>query len=354
MTKLFQYDLFISYSTVDAEIATYVCSKLESKGLKCFIAPRDITLGKEYAGEIIRGVSNSSAVLLIFSSTSDKSGYVLREINSAVSRNKTIIPLRIENFLPSEAMEFYLGPTQWLDAFPKVLDTHIDSVISMVKNVESSLSLAEGKPEATKEIIYKTKTIISLEKVLELGYTYNQICMRELELDYLSVPQNKFIMDDTIEGTVDDWAETIKNDADKTCFLVDKDQIVGYSDAYLLNDGAFDELANGTKIIRDEMLAFYLFGGEFDVYLPLFSFEPNYINENNCILFLKWTLNKFMSWENQGIKIKRVGASSYSTITDRIFFALGFKHVADNPANGKVFVSTYETLKASPLYNRII
>ena len=118
---VFQYDLFISYATDNKKIADYIVEKIEKKGYKCFIAPRNIRTGSDYAVEIINGISNSTAVLLVFSSKSDKSHYVLREINSAVSRNKPIIPLRIEDFLPSEAMEFYLGPTHWLDAFPEVL-----------------------------------------------------------------------------------------------------------------------------------------------------------------------------------------------------------------------------------------
>ena len=128
------YDLFVSYATHNKEIAEYVVQKIEARGARCFIAPRDLRSGREYASEIIRGIECSLAVLLIFSSDSDRSAYVLREINSAVSRNKTIIPLRIENFLPSEAMEFYLGPTHWLDAFPQVLETHLDSVFSILNH----------------------------------------------------------------------------------------------------------------------------------------------------------------------------------------------------------------------------
>lgn len=112
---LFKYDLFISYASENKDIADYIVDKIEKRGYKCFIAPRDIRTGSEYAVEIIRGISNSTAILLVFSSKLDKSHYVLREINSAVSRNRPIIPLRIEDFLPSEAMGFYLGPTHcWM------------------------------------------------------------------------------------------------------------------------------------------------------------------------------------------------------------------------------------------------
>ena len=130
---LFKYNLFLSYASENKNIADCIVDRIERRGYKCFIAPRDIWTGAEYAAEIIRGISNSTAVLLAFSSKSDKSHYVLREINSAVSRNRPIIPLRIEDFLPSEAMEFYLGPTHWLDAFPEILDVHLDKIVNILR-----------------------------------------------------------------------------------------------------------------------------------------------------------------------------------------------------------------------------
>ena len=142
---LFKYDLFISYATENKNIADYIVERIEKRGYRCFIAPRDIQTGSEYAVEIIRGISNSTAVLLVFSSKSDKSHYVLREINSAVSRNRPIIPLRIEDFLPSEAMEFYLGPTHWLDAFPEILDVHLDKVVNIFLGMNNTIPDAKNE-----------------------------------------------------------------------------------------------------------------------------------------------------------------------------------------------------------------
>ena len=350
MAKLFKYDLFISYCSVDSKIATYVCNKLETKGLKCFIAPRDISAGKGYALEIVNAISNSTAVLLIFSSKSDKSGFVLREVNSAVSRNKTIVPLRVENFLPSEAMEFYLGPTHWLDAFPEVLDTHISSIIDMVTSINRSFAQSETE----KVIRYPNLTFLTLDELYEIGFTPEKVCMRALELDYLSVPTTKYLMNDETEGTFDEWLDTTKNDGDKTCFLVKNDQIVAYADFYLLNDGSFEELASGKRIIRDDMLAIYMFGGTFDAYLPLFSFDPLYMNEKNYMGFIRWVFNKIDEWEKQGIRIKRLGASAYSNLDEKMFTALGFEYTASNPARGKVFVTTIEKLKSNPIAKKIV
>ena len=47
------HDVFISYSSVDRTAADTVCSILEQNGIGCWIAPRDITPGLDFAEAII-------------------------------------------------------------------------------------------------------------------------------------------------------------------------------------------------------------------------------------------------------------------------------------------------------------
>ena len=47
--------LFISHSSKDAKTAGEICKMLEKTGHKCFLAPRDIRSGHEYAEEIMSG-----------------------------------------------------------------------------------------------------------------------------------------------------------------------------------------------------------------------------------------------------------------------------------------------------------
>ena len=42
-------DVFISHSSIDKELADKVCETLEARSLKCWIAPRDIMPGSEWA-----------------------------------------------------------------------------------------------------------------------------------------------------------------------------------------------------------------------------------------------------------------------------------------------------------------
>ena len=57
--------IFVSYSSNDVYIAEKLCAILESDGIGCWIAPRDVLPGTIYAEEIISAIENADALLLI-------------------------------------------------------------------------------------------------------------------------------------------------------------------------------------------------------------------------------------------------------------------------------------------------
>lgn len=347
MNNLYKYDMFISYATKNADIAQYVVEKIERRGKRCFIAPRDINSGADYASEIIRGISNSLAVLLIFSSESDKSAYVLREINSAVSRNKTIIPLRIENFLPSEALEFYLGPTHWLDAFPQVLDTHLDSILSILKGLS-----AQSEEPSVKEIVFSGMQTVGISDLLAAGWTKKQITLREIELDYLCVPSDRYNMNDMTEGVLEDWIDSVQESADTSCALVRDDQIIGYCDFYPVERQDFELLRTGSAMIKADMIALYAFGGRFDAYIAMAAVEPDHASQDAYLRIFDWIFARLDQWNEEGISIDRIGISVYQPLLEKFSKALGFEYAGINPAGGKIYETTMEKLSENNLYRK--
>jgi TIR domain len=57
-------DVFISYSIKDDKIAGEICSAMEKKKIRCWIAPRDINPGDPFAEAIIDGIKGSSIFIL--------------------------------------------------------------------------------------------------------------------------------------------------------------------------------------------------------------------------------------------------------------------------------------------------
>lgn len=345
MSQLYKYDLFISYATKNSDIARYVVDKIEKRGKRCFIAPRDIRSGADYASEIVKGISNSVAVLLIFSSESDKSAYVLREVNSAVSRNKTIIPLRIENFLPSEAMEFYLGPTHWLDAFPQVLDTHLESVFSILAGLAS-----QSGETPVKEVHFSGVNTVDIGDLLEAGWTKKQITLREIELDYLCIPVDKYTMNDITEGVLEDWVDSVQESAETSCALVKDDQFIGYCDLYPVESADFEILKSGNSMIKADMIALYSFGGQFDAYIAMVAIDPDSASQDTYMRIFDWIFGRLAKWKDMGIEISRIGISVYQPLLEKFIKAFGFEFVCINPAGGKVYMTDMGKLSVNNLY----
>ena len=106
--------IFISHSSKDAEIAREVCDLLEQQSCTCFLAPRNIRSGYEYAEEIVNGIDSSDILLLLLSWASNTSPHVLREVERAVSKKIPIIVYRLEEVELTKSMEYFLMTNQWI------------------------------------------------------------------------------------------------------------------------------------------------------------------------------------------------------------------------------------------------
>src|SRR5438067_946916 len=127
------HDVFISHSTSNRPVANAVCAALESIGIRCWIAPRDVLPGRSYSGEITRAIQQSRAFVLIFSEHSNNSEQVLREVQLAANSRLHIVQFRIDAVLPSDDLEYYLSGPHWLDAVTPPLEDHLDQLKSSMK-----------------------------------------------------------------------------------------------------------------------------------------------------------------------------------------------------------------------------
>jgi TIR domain/Ankyrin repeats (3 copies) len=126
-------DVFISYSSNDKTVADAVCSVLESGGIECWIAPRNILAGEGYAASLLNALSTSRILVLVYSGSSNRSPQVLREVERAVSKGLPIVPFRIEDVPMSSAMEYFISSQHWLDALTPPLESHLDRLREDVK-----------------------------------------------------------------------------------------------------------------------------------------------------------------------------------------------------------------------------
>lgn len=145
------HDVFISYSSKDKLVADAACAVLESKGIRCWIAPRDVMPGMDWGSSIINAIIESRVMVLIFSSSANGSVQIKREVNHAIDKEVAVIPFRIEDVMPSGAMEYYLDVTHWLDALTQPLEQHLEELASdvnlLLKRTDASPTASPSKSD---------------------------------------------------------------------------------------------------------------------------------------------------------------------------------------------------------------
>ena len=142
------FDVFISYSSKDKPAADAACAVLESSGIRCWIAPRDVVPGVEYGSAIVDAIEHCRVMVLIFSSNANELAQIRREIERAVKKGVTIIPVRIEEVEPTKSMEYFLGAIHWLDALTPPLEQHLQHLATTIK---AMLQAKDAQQSAARE-----------------------------------------------------------------------------------------------------------------------------------------------------------------------------------------------------------
>ena len=119
------HDVFVSYASEDKPAADAICAILEGERIRCWMAPRDILPGTSYAKAIMDAIDGARVLVVVFSSSTNRSPHVPREAELAVKRAIPILPIRLEEALPSDALGYYLAGQHWLDALVPPLEASI-------------------------------------------------------------------------------------------------------------------------------------------------------------------------------------------------------------------------------------
>jgi len=144
------HDVFLSYASPDKTWADAACAVLERQGVRCWIAPRDITPGDERVSAIIKGVNGSRMMVLVFSGHANASGQVHREVERAISRGIAVLPMRVEDVRPEAATEYALGNRHWLDAFTPPVERQLELLAQSVKTLLANDVESVAAPAPTK------------------------------------------------------------------------------------------------------------------------------------------------------------------------------------------------------------
>ena len=134
MISMKQQPIFISYASQDRNAAEHVLSFLETRGIGCWIAPRDIPPAADWAESIIDGIDSAFSMILLLSRYSNESPQVRREVERAVSNGLMIYPLVLDEVDLSKWMQYYISAHQWYDASDVPLNRRLGELLGAIRD----------------------------------------------------------------------------------------------------------------------------------------------------------------------------------------------------------------------------
>src|ERR1700733_1773393 len=108
---------FISYSSIDQDVAETICDALQARGHPCWIACRNIGPGENFQESIVRAIRSARIMLLIFTSNANNSDEIKKELVLAGRHRVTVVPIRVEDVAPNDAFAYELATRQWIDLY---------------------------------------------------------------------------------------------------------------------------------------------------------------------------------------------------------------------------------------------
>jgi hypothetical protein len=153
------HDVFISHASKDKRIADAICEELESSGLKCWIAPRNISKGEDWTKAIRDAIESSRLLLLVFSENANAAAHIEREIANAYYTGRAIVPFRLAKALPRRDFLFYLNNARWIDADGQSAHQDIKTLVMRIKGLLTGLDRSSPHGVFSESLVTRSTTL---------------------------------------------------------------------------------------------------------------------------------------------------------------------------------------------------
>jgi succinate dehydrogenase hydrophobic membrane anchor protein/succinate dehydrogenase cytochrome b556 subunit len=141
--------VFISHASKDQKIAESICGALEKSGFACWLASRDVGPGENFQEAIVRAIRSAKVLVLIFTSNANTSAEIKKELVLASQNNLTVIPVRMEDVQPNDALAYEFATRQWIDLFQdreRALERLSKWIADLVPVVPTVPKATDGRP----------------------------------------------------------------------------------------------------------------------------------------------------------------------------------------------------------------
>jgi TIR domain len=149
------YDVFVSYKMqADSKLATSIVDVMESRGLRCFYAPRNIRPGSpSFDDELAKAIYASRTLLVLLTKAiANSPNEIIAEVRTAVNRGVAILPLPAErNAALPAGLQLLLGSRQFLSPHWEG-EAWVDQIVESVNQVREheGIELLERQRRASR------------------------------------------------------------------------------------------------------------------------------------------------------------------------------------------------------------
>ena len=130
-----KYDVFISYSRKDTNIADRICKAFDDVGIVYFIDRQGIGGGVEFPDKLADAIINSSVFLLLGSNNAYNSPFTKREVTFAFNkkRGEQMLPYLIDNTPLPSGLELVFSSINWRNIKEHPIETVlVDDILRML------------------------------------------------------------------------------------------------------------------------------------------------------------------------------------------------------------------------------
>ena len=109
------HDVFISYSRKNSDFALLLSKEMDDMGISYWYDVDGTYSGENYKNALVDAIDKTKLLLFISSKESNESPNVRKEISLAVSENKRILPIRIDDAPYAKSIRYDLSDIDWID-----------------------------------------------------------------------------------------------------------------------------------------------------------------------------------------------------------------------------------------------
>jgi hypothetical protein len=138
--------VFVSYEKSDVGLAGEIRAHLEAGGFACWMAPDDVRGPVPWPEQVEQAIESCDVMLVVVSANASASQHMSREVDLAVEKAKPLLPVRVEDVVPTGTLNYLLRLAQWIDLFPGSISDHATALQGMVGSMLTDRSLAAEPP----------------------------------------------------------------------------------------------------------------------------------------------------------------------------------------------------------------